>query len=196
MKGLLVRVVIPVALVACAHVPGGRAPDAAARVDLWREAHMAMFMENFARADSLFARLATEYPATEEAREAIFYIGSLNLDPRNQNWNSERAETALRRYLQQDTVGNVINRRPEATILLELARQLNLPPGERFAALQPEIVEPVQPPPRRVSPTDQLRDLQRENEQLRRELSQRDEQIRQQREELDRIRRALAPRTP
>jgi TolA-binding protein len=194
-------VLIGVILASCAHLPGGRSPEVTSRTELWHEAHMALYQETYPRADSLFVRLAAEHPESTEGREALFYVGSIHLDPRNRNWNPERAETALRQYLLQDTLGTRIHRRPEANILLELARQLNLPPEDRVAGLAGEpspATVPATPPAaqRVVAPTAQLRELQTENERLRQQVAQRDEQLRRQREELDRIRRTLTPRTP
>jgi hypothetical protein len=189
-------------LASCAHLPGpggpGRAP-----ARLWNEAHEALYRQEFARADSIFSELALAHPNTVEGREARFYSGALYLDPRNQNWDSERAETNLRQYLELDTVGALIHRRPEGTVLLELARQLNLPPIERVPVLQQAPGRtPATPadrdtaPQRPIARGEDLRALQEEVERLRQQLAQRDEQIRRQREELERIRRALAPRPP
>jgi len=197
MKRTLICILI-LSVSACAHLPGRTTADGRARVELWHEAHVALYQQNFARADSLFERLAAQHRGSDEGREALFYVGSVNLDPRNADWNSERAETAFQTYLQLDTVGSLIHRRPEATTMLEIARQLNLPPGERIAALQPgtvvtDTIVQLQP---RIASQDQLRELQQENERLRGQVERRDEQIRQQREELERIRRALQPRPP
>jgi hypothetical protein len=186
----LLLIVMVLVLPACAHLFGREArKTAAARAQLWHEAHVALYDEAFPRAESLFTMLADEHPGTDEGREAIFYVGSLHLDPRNRQGNPERAETAFDRYLQLDTVGGIIHRRPEATTMLAIARQRNT------VALEVPTPAPpgVEPPPRAPA---SLRDLQDENERLRRQVAQRDEQIRRQREELDRIRRALAPRNP
>jgi hypothetical protein len=185
-------------ITACSHLPGRLAPNGSTRAELWHDAHVALYREDFARADSLFSRLAAEHPDAVEGREARFYVGAVNLDPRNRDWNPERAETEFHAYLQQDTVGGLIHRRPEATTMLEVARQLNLPPAERVAGLRGggspgDTVRLVE---RRVAPEGQVRDLQEENERLRAQVLRREEEIRQQREELERIRRALQPRTP
>jgi hypothetical protein len=180
----------------CAHL-GIRGADTEARAGLWHEAHIALYQEDFPRADSLFNRLAAAHPHAEEGREALFYVGAIHIDPRNQAWDSERAETVLRRYLQQDTIGTLIHRRPEATTLLEIARQLNLPAEDRVEWLQPGTItrtEVIERPPRRIAPTDQLREVEQENDRLRQQLAQRDAQIRRQQDELDRIRRTLTPR--
>lgn len=184
-------------LAACAHRVGAGSADARERAQLWHDAHIALYQEDFPRAEALFRQLAVEHPETTDGREALFYVGGIHLDPRNPEWNTERAETVLRQYLLQDTVGTLINRRPEATTLFELARQLNLPPEARVSGLQPGRPAPDDDdPPRPATPATQLSDLQEENERLRGELAQRDDQVRRQREELERIRRALAPRTP
>lgn len=183
---------LPILLLSCAHLPGSGG-EQRARGELWHLAHTALYTESFARADSLFSYLAVTYPDSDEGREALFYLGAIHLDPRNEEWNSERSETFLRHYLTQDTLGALIHRRPEAITMLELASQLNLPPDQRVAGLQPgtrTVLERV------VAPVSQQRELVEENERLRRMLAERDEQIRRQSEELERIRRTLTPRTP
>jgi hypothetical protein len=188
---LLASALLAAVLYGCAHLPRG--DSAAPRDLLWNDAHLALYTEEFTAADSLFDQLATTHPATDQGREALFYIGALHLDPRNRGWDSERAETALREYLAQDTLGPVIHRRPEARTLLELAVQLNLPPDERVSALQPATRTVHH---RVVVPAGQQREIAEENERLRRLVAERDDQIRRQREELERIRRTLAPRSP
>jgi hypothetical protein len=187
----LLLVLVSLAVTACAHLPNRQERDAAQlRVQLWNEAHVALYDEAFERADSIFALLSDTFPTNDEGREARFYIGTLHLDPRNPESNSERAETALHRYLLQDTVGGVIHRRPEATTLLAIAREIN----RAVAAEIPPAANEAEAEPVRAAPS--IRELQEDNARLRRELLQRDEQLRRQRDELDRIRRALAPRTP
>jgi len=74
---------------------------------------------------------------------------------------------------------------------------LNLPPAERVAGLRGGASgDTVRLVERRFAPDGQVRALQEDNDRLRAQLGRRDEQIRQQREELERIRRALQPRTP
>jgi hypothetical protein len=183
---------LPVLLLSCAHLPG-TSGEQRARGELWHLAHTALYTEAFSRADSLFSYLAVTYPHADEGREALFYLGALHLDPRNEDWSSERSETYFRHYLTQDTLGTLIHRRPEAITILELATQLNLPPDQRVAGLQPgtrTVLERV------VAPVSQQREIAEENERLRRMLVERDEQIRRQREELERIRRTLTPRSP
>ncbi|MBA4156137.1 MAG: hypothetical protein H0X65_01510 [Gemmatimonadetes bacterium] len=187
-------VLLALALSSCAHLPGGTRGEDRTRTELWNEAHLALYAQDFARAGSVFTSLATRFPDTEEGREAVFYIGTLHLDPRNRGWDSDHAETAFRQYLGQDTLGTLIHRRPEATTLLEVAVQLNMPPEERVTGLQPgtRIIEG--PTTRVVVPAGQQRELTEEIERLRRQVAERDDQIRRQREELERIRRTLTPR--
>ncbi|HEV2147859.1 MAG TPA: hypothetical protein VGR37_10695 [Longimicrobiaceae bacterium] len=192
-RGLAPLLVLLVA--GCAtFAPGSR--DRAER-DLWREAHLALGAGNFAAADSAFSRLASTYPDTEEGREAVFFLGEMRLDPRNPGWNTRAAAEHLRRYLARgDTAGQrEIHRRPEATTFLELANQLNLPPDQRVAQLQPEteVRTRTVPGPVRVVPGEQAAELSAEVQRLRRELADREETIRRQREELNRIRNTLAP---
>jgi hypothetical protein len=192
MKKWLAVACLAIATASCAHL--GLGSDTRERTDLWNEAHTALYREEFAQAEALFQRLAAEHANTTEGREALLYVGGIHLDPRNRDWNPERAETVLHQYLLQDTVGGLIHRRPEATTLLEIARQLNLPPEERVDGLRPRTVVVETPAPRVITPATQLRELQEDNARLRQQLAQRDDQLRRQREELERIRRALAPR--
>jgi hypothetical protein len=43
--------ILVVTITACATLPRPSAPGAAARAELWNAAHMALYMEDFARAD-------------------------------------------------------------------------------------------------------------------------------------------------
>lgn len=185
-----------VTLSACAHLPWGGAPAASDRAEMWHEAHMALYASAYSRADSLFTQLAMEHPNTTEGREATFYIGTLHLDPRNPEFSLEQTEAALARYLAQDTVGARVYRRPEATTLLVLARELNRPEEERIAALRTRAPVVISGPPEQGAAPPQLRTVMEENERLRRQVQQQTEQIRQQQQELERIRRVLTPRTP
>lgn len=167
---------------------------------LWVRAHTALYRSEFARADSAFAVLTTEYPATGEGREAIFFRAVVRLDPRNPGWNPAPAAERLRSYLAQDsTFRTATYPRPEARTLLRLAEQLALPPEERMAGLgaqtRTQLVE-VPGPERVAAPAAESRALAAEVERLRRELATRDDTIRRQREELNRIRNALTPRQP
>lgn len=185
-------------LAACA--PITRIGGGGEREDLWREAHLALAANEFSAADSLFTRLAAASPERREGREAVFYLGALRLDPRNPAWSSRQSAEQLRRYLAvADSLGpEAIMRRAEAQIFLELASQLNMPVADRIPALQPDTVVrtrvvPGAAPPRRVVSGEEARNLAAEVERLRRELGEREETIRRQREELDRIRKTLAP---
>lgn len=184
------------ALPACAHlVPGSGARD---RLALWDRAHAALDARRFEEARLGFQELVSRFGKSREGREALFYVGSIHLDPRNPAWNPGPAEEALARYLAQDTLEErLVARRPEARILLEIAHQLNLPPQSRIAALQPPAATPTPPPPAPVVTRAQpVAELLRDIERLRVELAQRDETIRRQREELERIRRTLTPAPP
>jgi len=196
MKQVRVLALAAVALATgCAHL--GRGHDGKERETLWREAHIALGAENFRAADTLFASLAMRFGQEQEGREAVFYLGAMRLDPRNPGWNSRAAADHLRRYLTVADTGraDLIYRRPEATTLLELANQLNMPEGSRIPALQPDTVVRTRTVPGRrvIVPAEESRALGAEVERLRRELAERDETIRAQREELNRIRRTLTP---
>ncbi|MDP9348637.1 MAG: hypothetical protein M3P24_05790, partial [Gemmatimonadota bacterium] len=167
------------------------------RERLWGAAHAALSAEDFRAADTLFARFSERFPETPEGRDALFYLGALRMDPRNPAWSSRIAAEWLRQYLARgDTAGETrVHRRPEATTLLELANQLNMPAENRIAALKPDTVVTTRTRtvPRRVAPIEESHALSGEVERLRREIAERDETIRNQREELNRIRRTLAP---
>ena len=173
---------------------------------LWREAHTAFAAERFAEAEQSFRRVATEYPETREGVEALFYVGTLRMDPRNPQWSPDTAAAVMRRYLDRDSAtGPKTLPRPEAIVILGLASQLNLPAEDRVPELQPRTrvitrAGPPAPPRTRVITTDaseaELAPLRRQIEQLRQQLAERDEQIRRQREELERIRKTLTPQRP
>jgi hypothetical protein len=171
----------------CAHLMVR--PDARQR--LWDDAHRALALGEFQQAARGFAGLAEEYPDTREGRESIFYLGTLHMDPRNPDWNPRPAADHLRRYLSLDTVASIVSRRPEASVLLQLAEQLNMPATERVPGLQPET-RVVEAAPRIIRP--EQCPVPADVEALRRQLAERDDQIRAQREELERIRRTLTPR--
>jgi hypothetical protein len=198
MKRTRALVLVLVALLAaCAHLPGGSSATERERDRLWREAHFALSAENFPAADTLFTQLTRSFPNTQEGREALFYLGAMRIDPRNPAWSSRVAAEWLRQYLARgDTAAERrIYRRPEATTLLELSNQLNMPAENRIAALKPDTVVTTRTRvvPRRVVTVEESRALAGEVERLRRELAEREETIRSQREELNRIRRTLAP---
>lgn len=177
---------------------------------LWVDAHTAFAQQRFADAERGFRRMAAEFPESREGREALFYLGSLQMDPRNPKWEPDSAAASLRRYLARDSVEPPRTLpRPEALVLLEIANQLNLPPHQRVPELQPQTrvitritpgrTQPPSAPPRVVSAAESLAEIER----LRRLVSERDRQIadrdaeiRRQREDLERIRKTLVPQRP
>jgi hypothetical protein len=176
-------------LAACASVGGAERRAAEARLALWHEAHAAVAAGQFGRADTLYGTLIGQHGATEQGRESLFYLGALRLDPRNPNWSSALAETALEMYLGTDSTART--RRPEARTLYELARQLNLPSESRAPGLQAET-RVVERPVRVVVPGREASSLQAEVNRLREQINTKDATIKRQEEELDRIRRTLA----
>lgn len=197
MKRIRPFVLLLVALLAaCAHLGRG-SEERRERDRLWGAAHAALSAEDFRTADTLFTRFSERFPETPEGRDALFYLGAMRMDPRNPAWSSRIAAEWLRQYLARgDTAGeNRVYRRPEAITLLELANQLNMPAENRIAALKPDTVVTTRTRvvPRRVVTAEESRALAGEVERLRREVAEREETIRTQREELNRIRRTLAP---
>lgn len=162
--------------------------------DDWSQAHQALAVEDYARAAAFFQRLVNEQPESALAREAVFYLGAMRMDPRNPAWDPKPAEGLLRQYLAFDSVRPVIGNRAEADILLQLAAQLNMPPRERLPAFQPEVVVETRPE-RVIVPAQESRALAAEVAQLRREVAAKDSTIQAQREEIERIRRTLTGRT-
>lgn len=187
------QILLLTTLAGCIHLAAGSSttPEPVA---LWDEAHRALTMEEFRGAEAAFQQLVREYPDGTEGREALFYLGTLHLDPRNPGWNPDPAVNRFRAYLSLDREEEPIYRRPEAEILLRLAEQLALPPEQRVVGLQPGMR--IITVPQRAPPAEQDSSLVTEVERLRRELAERDEQIREQQEELERIRRTLTPPTP
>lgn len=179
-------------LSACAQLGLGGPERRPERVQLWEAAHRALAAEDFAQASALFERVAQEYPDSDAGRESLFYLGALRLDPRNPSWDPVPAEENLSHYLEGDSAYLAsIHRRPEALVLLELARQLNMPAEERVPGLQPEtrvVTERV------VVPARESRALAAEVDRLQRLLAERDATIQQQKEELERIRKTLTGR--
>ena len=177
-------------LAACAS-RGGSAERRASedRLALWRQAQDAVIAGQFARADTLYGVLISQHGSTETGHESLFHLGALRLDPRNPNWSSALAQTALEMYLAADSTGALQARRPEARTLLELAKQLNLPAENRVPGLQGETRVVTQ---RVVVPAREATSLQAEVGRLRDQLAAKDAQIRRQEEELDRIRRTLS----
>ena len=171
----------------CASLRGGGTGEN--RESLWRQANEALVRFDFAGAQSLFEQVAERYPDTMEGREALFYLGTIHLDPRNTTWDPRPAEEYFSDYLALSTEdGPVLYRSLEAGTLHEIARQLNLPPDVRVPGLAPEervVTERV------VVPARQSRELSAEVARLRSQVAERDQQIRAQQEELERIRRTL-----
>lgn len=182
-------------LPACAHLPWQQ--SSRERAERWEMAHRALAAQDFNRALSEFEGLIAHHPESREGREAVFYAGSIHIDPRNPGWNPRQAEEMLQRYIALDSATSAsVGRRPEGEILLELARQLNLPAQARVPGLQPDPVVVEREVPVRVAPVGEVRALSTENQQLRAQVNERDATIRELREELERIRRTLRPRTP
>jgi hypothetical protein len=177
----------------CAHL-GATIEAPRERSSLWAEAHDALADVDFARAEVAFGNLAREFPNSAEGRESLFYLGTIRLDPRNDNWDPEPARDRLGEYLalSVDDRSPRLYRYPEARVLHELAHQLTLPADHRVAGLQPEE-RVVVVPERVVVPAEQSRELAEEVERLRRELAAREARIEQQQQELERIRRTLTP---
>lgn len=182
-------------LAGCAGLGQGESGEPPA--ETWVHAQQALAVQDFDRAAALFTRLVEEHPRSREGREALFYLGSMRLDPRNPAWDPEPAEQYLRQYISVDTVIGVavVHRRPEAETLLALATQLNMPVEMRVPALQAETRVVVEESPDRVvAPARESRALAAEVAQLRRQLAEREATIQEQRNELERIRRTLTGR--
>lgn len=181
-------------LSACAvFAPENLGPGAARRDELWRQGHAAMQRDSFRVAMAAFQRLAAEHPRSEFGREALFYLGTLYLEPASPSYDAGLAAQNLEMYLASDTAGGRVTRRPEAEMLLGLSRQLALPCEQRTGGLRcdPQVVT------RPGSDTVVVRqgsDQSAEVGRLRREIAERDGTIRELREELQRIRNTLAPR--
>ncbi|HEV3050758.1 MAG TPA: hypothetical protein VGX50_10630 [Longimicrobium sp.] len=173
--------------------PENLGPDAARRDDLWRQGHAAMQRDSFRVAMAAFQRLAAEHPRSDYGRDALFYLGTLYLEPANPSYDAGLAVQNLEFYLAADTREGRLPRRPEAETLLALSRQLALPCEQRTGSLRcdPQIIA-------RSDTTVVVRpgggDNSAEVARLRRELNERDATIRELREELQRIRNTLAPR--
>ena len=181
-----------VLLTACASASAERRA-ADERLEIWRQAQEALTIGQLARADTLLGILVREHGSTEAGRESLFYLGAIRLDPRNPDWSSKLAETALELYLATDAADSRQVRRPEARTLYELARQLNMPADERVPALQVEPRVVTLEVPQRVAPAGQVESLRTENSRLRQELAAKEQQIQQKDDELERIRKTLAP---
>lgn len=192
MKRAIVALLIPVLFGGCASMGLFEGGGGSSRADLWRTANDALAAADFERAEAVFTQLTERYPDTLEGRESLFYLGAIRLDPRNPEWDPEPAETRLTEYLASSGEGNRerLYRHLEANTLRELARQLNLPPDSRVPGLQPEVRTVEE---RVVVPAQQSRELATEVERLRAEVAEKDARIEQQQQELERIRRTLAP---
>jgi hypothetical protein len=190
MKRLILLALWGVVGSGCAHL-GAATGETRMRGELWTEAQDAFWSGNFASAEATFSRLARDHAGTLEGQESLFYLGAIRLDPRNPNWDSSAAEQRLGSYLALlETEGPRLYRYPEALSMYELARELNLPPDSRIAALQPGE-RTIRIEERVVVPGQEARDLQAEVTRLRQQLAERDARIREQQEELERIRRTL-----
>lgn len=156
--------------VGCAHLPPEDRGD-----DSLDRARAALHGGEFVTADQLLSRLAARSPPDAVGHEAQFLLGLLYLDPRNPAWNPAEAEHVLGRYL-DFPIGE---RRTEAVVLYSLARRLATP----------------QPPLSSTSGGERpvIVSDSGEAERLRRELEARDRELAKLREELERIRRTLAP---
>ncbi|HEX6373795.1 MAG TPA: hypothetical protein VF006_33010 [Longimicrobium sp.] len=182
-------------LSACAvFAPENLGPDAARRDGLWRQGHAAMQRDSFRVAMAAFQRLSAEHPRSDYGREALFYLGTLYLEPSNPAYDAGLATQNLELYLTADTQGGAPTRRPEAETLLGLSRQLALPCEQRTGSLRcdPQVV--TRPGGSDTVVVRQGSDQSAEVSRLRRELNERDATIRELREELQRIRNTLAPR--
>lgn len=168
----------------CAHLGAGPS-EGWERARLWDEAHGYLATYDFERADSVFTLITREYPETDEGRESLFYLGALHVDPRNSEWDAEISEARLREYLAADTESGPVHRRPEATTLVELVNQFNIPMEDRIAELQAPENRTV------VIRSEEAPGTPAEVAQLRQQLEARDAEVKQLREELDRIRRTL-----
>jgi hypothetical protein len=190
-------ILFAVLLSACSVLaPENLGPGAASRDQLWRQGHAALHADSFRVATAAFQRLAAEHPRDERGREARFYLGTLYLEPANPAWDAAQAAQNLEMYLAADTSGGRVTRRPEAEMLLMLARQLVLPCEQRTGKLRcdPDVIVRTRPAGSDTVVVRQGSDQSAEVARLRREINERDATIRQLREELQRIRNTLAPR--
>lgn len=154
--------------------PPGR-PEAASRLEAAREA---LHGGQFASADGALSELAADGPETAEGHQALFLLGVLHLDPRNPAWSPAEAEVVLSRYLEFPFGEH----RPEAVSLYALARRLAAPFPYPLVA-RGEEAAPAAGPAGEAAESDRLRG----------EIAQRDRELARLRDELERIRRRLAP---
>lgn len=189
MKRLAAYLLVLTTLSGCAQLLGTRGESR--RASMWVEAQHALWEGNFPAALEGFTYLQESFPETVEGRESLFYLGVIFMDPRNDEWDSEPAESHLTNYLSLLSDGGPpLYRYPEAKTLYELAHQLNLPANDRVAALQPEE-RVIRVEERVVVPASESRDLTAEVARLREDLAASQATNQQQQEELERIRRTL-----
>lgn len=186
----MTRTPLPLALcwllaAGCASVETARErPDG--RLDAAREA---LHGGEFATADQVLSALAAEDAASAEGHEALFLLGLLHLDPRNPAWSPAEAEVVLARYLEFPFGRS----RPEGVALYALARRLARP---QIAAATGRTVASTgdgAPPPADSAGATPAADSAGEAERLRAEVAARDRELARLRDELERIRRRLAP---
>lgn len=151
----------------------------AGRLDAAREAFHG---GEFATADQILSTLAAEEPGTAEGHEALFLLGLLHLDPRNPAWSPAEAEVVLGRYLEFPFGEH----RPEGVALYALARRLAKP---QVAADTARAV----PLPAAGGTAGAAEGEAGETDRLRAEVAARDRELARLRDELERIRRRLAP---
>lgn len=170
-------------LCACASLRGAD-PAVSERRTLWTDAHAAYAAGEYARADSLFSRLSAEYPETPEGVESLFFKGLIYLDPGNPGWDPKPAEAALDAYLASTGAEYAVHHHqwPEAGVLRQLARQLNMPPEQRVEGLQPETRTETRVV--RVVQASENRQLRAEIDRLKKLVAERDQEI-------ERIRKTL-----
>jgi hypothetical protein len=110
--------VLVLALVAgCQHLPRPLQADAMLRLG---EGRAALHGGSFARADEILSALAAEHPGDDVGRQAQFLLGILHLDPRNPGGSPAEAERVLDGYLDSGDP----RYRAEAVSLYALAREL------------------------------------------------------------------------
>lgn len=164
----------------CTHVAAVVEERPVRRIELAREA---LHGGQFATADHLLTSLAASEPETADGHQALFLLGVLHLDPRNPAWSPAEAEIVLARYLEFPFGED----RPEAVALYSLARRLAQPlPLFTRAGTSGGGEGSASAPPAASGGGD-------EAERLRREIAARDRELAKLREELERIRRRLAP---
>ena len=186
-------------LSACGTLGLGRGGGGSDRMRLWEQAHAAFSADSFRVAEALFQRLAMEHPRTFEGHEARFYLGVLNLEPRNRVELAAAIEH-LNIYLTEDSLRNLGGYHDrEGESLRQLARELLRPCAQRAGGDLACPVAPVDTVTRTVpgAPAEPVGGASAaEVARLRREIAARDQQIRELREELQRIRNTLGPRNP